>query len=231
MEKWIRRFAGQHLIKRTGIMLASVIVMGMGVGFFMLAEMGSDPFSTVNLGISSKIGLSFGTWQAAFNVALLVMIVFVDRSKLGIGTIGNMFLVGFSADVMKGVLTAFMPPAEELGFVLRILLTLLGVSMQLVGCSFYVTCDLGMAPYDCVSYIVPERTKIPFRWWRIFIDVVCVAVGFACGASIGIGTLLMAFCTGPILPLLNRYVAGPLVGEKGKTLGGSASKPPQGAET
>lgn len=229
MEKWIRRFAGQHLIKRTGIMLASVIIMGMGVGFFMLAEMGSDPFSTVNLGISSQIGLSFGTWQAAFNVALLVMIVFVDRSKLGIGTIGNMFLVGFSADVMKSFLVTVLPPTEELGFVVRILLTLLGVSMQLVGCSFYVTCDLGMAPYDCVSYIVPERTKIPFRWWRIFIDVVCVAVGFACGASIGIGTLLMAFCTGPILPLLNRYIAGPVVGEKGKTLGGSASQPPQGA--
>ena len=68
-----------------------------------------------------------------------------------------------------------------------------------------------MAPYDCVSYIVPERTKIPFRWWRIAIDVVCVGVGFACEASVGIGTLLMAFGTGPILPLLNRYVSEPLL--------------------
>jgi len=86
--------------------------------------------------------------------------------------------------------------------------------MQLVGCSFYVTCNLGMAPYDAISYLVPERTKIPFRWWRIFLDVVCVSVGFACGASIGIGTLIMAFGTGPILPLLNQYVAKPLLKTK-----------------
>ena len=206
------RLVKEQLIKRTIIMLISVIFMGMGVGFFMLAAMGSDPFSTLNLGVSSRLGLSFGLWQACFNLMLLVIVIFTDRSKLGLGTIGNMLLVGFSADIMRGLLAAVMPPAEELSFLLRILLTLLGVSMQLVGCSFYVTCDLGMAPYDAISYIVPAQTKIPFRWWRIFTDMVCVGIGFACGASIGIGTLIMAFGTGPILPVLNRRLAGPLVG-------------------
>lgn len=211
MEQFIGRFRGQHMVKRTAIMLLAVIIMGMGVGFFMHAAMGSDPFSTLNLGVSSKLGLSFGTWQVIFNAILLVIIVFVDRSKLGIGTIGNMVLVGFSADVMSGVLTA-LPPAGELGLVPRVLMTVLGVLMQLIGCSFYVTCDLGMAPYDCISYIVPERTKIPFRWWRILTDVICVGTGFACGAAIGIGTLMMAFGTGPLLPIFNKYLAAPVVG-------------------
>lgn len=212
MESFLERFRGQHIIKRTVIMLLAVIIMGMGVGFFMHAAMGSDPFSTLNLGVSSKLGLSFGAWQAIFNAILLIMIVFVDRSKLGIGTIGNMFLVGFSADVMSGLLTNVLPPASELGIVPRVLLTVLGVLMQLIGCSFYVTCDLGMAPYDCISYIVPERTKIPFRWWRILTDVICVGTGFACGAAIGVGTLMMAFGTGPLLPIFNKYMAGPVVG-------------------
>lgn len=211
MGSFLERFRGQHMVKRTFIMLLAVIIMGMGVGFFMHAAMGSDPFSTLNLGVSSKLGLSFGLWQAIFNALLLLLVVLVDRSKLGIGTIGNMFLVGFSADVMSGLLSGVIPPAEELGIVIRVLLTVLGVLMQLIGCSFYVTCDLGMAPYDCISYIVPERTKIPFRWWRISIDVICVGVGFACGAAIGIGTLMMAFGTGPLLPIFNKYLAGPIV--------------------
>ncbi len=212
-KSFLSRFAGRHLAKRTLAMLVAVCLMGVGVGFFMLAAMGSDPFSTLNLGVSSKLGLSFGTWQAIFNVILLAVVVLADRSKLGLGTIGNMFLVGFAADITGGLLRQVIE-AEALGVPARVGMTLLGVSLQLIGCSFYVTCDLGMAPYDCVSYIVPERTRIPFRWWRIFIDVVCVAVGFACGASFGIGTLLMAFGTGPILPLLNQYVAGPLLGAK-----------------
>ena len=214
MDKLFERFRGQQMVRRTIIMLIAVIIMGMGAGFFMHAAMGSDPFSTLNLGVSSKLNLSFGVWQAIFNAILLVMIVFVDRSKLGIGTIGNMLLVGFSADIMSGLLANILPPASELGIISRVLLTVLGVLMQLVGCSFYVTCDLGMAPYDCISYIVPERTKIPFRWWRILIDVICVGTGFACGAAIGIGTLMMAFGTGPLLPIFNKYLAAPVVGRK-----------------
>ncbi|MCI9225107.1 MAG: membrane protein [Acutalibacter sp.] len=214
MDKLFERFRGQQMVRRTVIMLIAVIIMGMGVGFFMHAAMGSDPFSTLNLGVSSKLNLSFGVWQAIFNAILLVIIVFVDRSKLGIGTIGNMLLVGFSADIMSGLLANILPPASGLGIISRVLLTVLGVLMQLVGCSFYVTCDLGMAPYDCISYIVPERTKIPFRWWRILIDVICVGTGFACGAAIGIGTLMMAFGTGPLLPIFNKYLAAPVVGRK-----------------
>ena len=68
-----------------------------------------------------------------------------------------------------------------------------------------------MAPYDCVSFIVPNRTKIPFRWWRIISDFTCVAVGFLCGSTVGVGTLIMAFGTGPLLPLCNKYIAAPVL--------------------
>lgn len=205
-----KKYTGQHLVKRTIVMLIAVTVMGVGVGCFMLAAMGSDPFSTLNLGVSSKIGLSFGAWQAIFNIILLAVVLAADRSKLGLGTIGNMFLVGFSADITKGLLSLIIT-ASELGIPARVGMTLLGVLMQLIGCAFYVTCGLGMAPYDCISYIVPERTKIPFRWWRILLDMVCVGVGFACGAAVGIGTIIMAFCTGPVLPLFCKYLAEPVV--------------------
>lgn len=214
MESFLRRFRGRHMIKRTVIMLLAVIVMGTGVGIFVLAAMGSDPYSTLNLGVGKKLGLSFGTWQAIMNIILLAIVVFLDRSKLGLGTLGNMFVIGFTADIMGGVLSGFMPPTEELGFIARVLLTLLGVAFMLVGCSFYVTSGLGMSPYDAISYIVPARTKIPFRWWRIITDVLCVGIGFACGASIGIGTLIMAFGTGPLLPVFNKYLAAPVVGRE-----------------
>lgn len=208
------RLAGQHYVKRTLIMLMSVIFMGIGVGFFMTASMGSDPFSTLNLGVSSKIGLSFGTWQVFLNVILLLIVVFLDRSKLGLGTIGNMILVGFSADIWGGFLGQ-MIVASELGILARVGMTLLGVAMQILGVSFYVTCGLGMAPYDAISYIGPALTHIPFRWWRIITDMLCVGIGFACGAAIGIGTIIMAFGTGPLVPFCNKYVAEPIINGKG----------------
>lgn len=56
------RYAGQHLPRRIIAMLLSVIVMGGGVSLFVLGDMGADPFSTINLGISSRLGMGFGAW-------------------------------------------------------------------------------------------------------------------------------------------------------------------------
>jgi len=192
-------------------MFLAVVIMGVGVSLYVLGGMGADPFSTLNLGVSSKLGLSFGTWQIIFNGILLVGVFLIDRSMLGLGTLGNMFLVGISADICNSFLAVAAPPTEELNLFVRLVLTLCGVACQILGCSFYVTANLGMAPYDCVSFIVPNKTKIPFRWWRIISDFICVAVGFACGATVGIGTLIMAFGTGPLLPLCNQYIAAPVL--------------------
>lgn len=209
--KYNGRYAGQYLPRRITAMFLAVIIMGVGVSLYVLGGMGADPFSTLNLGVSSKLGLSFGTWQILFNGILLAGVFLVDRSMLGLGTLGNMFLVGISADICSSFLAVTAPPTEELNLAVRLVLTLCGVVCQILGCSFYVTANLGMAPYDCVSFIVPNKTKIPFRWWRIISDFICVAVGFACGATVGVGTLIMAFGTGPLLPLCNQYIAAPLL--------------------
>ncbi len=209
VRKYTGKYAGQRLPRRIIAMLVSVIFMGFGVSLFVLGSMGSDPFSTLNLGVSSRLGISFGIWQAIFNVLMLILVVFLDRSMLGLGTIGNMFLVGFSADFFGSLWAVVIPAGFTFPLWARLLLTLGGVAAQIIGCSFYVTSNLGMAPYDCISFIVPNKTKIPFRWWRIFLDLVAVAIGFFCGASIGIGTLIMAFGTGPLLPLCNKYLAAP----------------------
>ncbi len=209
--KYTGKYAGQRLPRRIIIMLLAVIVMGFGVSLLVLGDMGTDPYSTLNLGVGAKLGLSFGVWQMIFNAILLLVVLFLDRSMLGLGTLGNMFLVGFSADFFKPVWAALFPNASDFSFILRLFITLLGVAFLLLGCSFYVTSNLGTSPYDSVSFIVPNKTKIPFRWWRIITDLLCVGIGFACGASVGVGTLIMAFGTGPLLPLCNKYLAAPVL--------------------
>lgn len=205
------KYAGQRLPRRITVMLLAVIVMGFGVSLLVLGDMGTDPYSTLNLGVASKLGLSFGVWQMIFNAILLAVVLLLDRSMLGLGTLGNMFLVGFSADFFKPLWAQLFPGAAGFPFLLRLLITLAGVAFLLLGCSFYVTSNLGMSPYDSISFIIPNRTKIPFRWWRIITDLLCVGIGFACGASVGIGTLIMAFGTGPLLPLCNKYIAAPVL--------------------
>ena len=48
---------------RTGMMLAGILLIGVSVALYRLAAFGVDPFTGMNLGISTFLGWSFGNWQ------------------------------------------------------------------------------------------------------------------------------------------------------------------------
>ena len=68
---------------------------------------------------------------------------------------------------------------------------------------------LGISPYDALAYIIEDAIngKIKFKWLRVITDIFCVIVGvttavlsnFASGNVIGLGTIIMMFCTGPLV--------------------------------
>lgn len=214
------RYQGQRLPQRIIWMLVAVILMGFGVSICFIAEMGSDPCSTMNQGVAMQLGFSFGTWNALWNVILLVGVFIFQRSMIGIGTFGNMFLVGFSADFFKPILLSFVEQST-LNIPVRVVLTLLGTFIIIAACSLYMTSNLGMAPYDCIAFIVinkVKKRKLKYRWVRISQDAIALLIGFLCGASVGIGTVIMVFMIGPLIPLFNKHMSAKLIGiEKIKT--------------
>ena len=92
------KYFTKEMQKRTLLMLIAVILMGVGVQFLNRTNLGPDPCSAMNFGFSALTGLSFGTYQLCFNAVLFLIIFFIDRKQFGLGTIGNMVVVGYSAD-------------------------------------------------------------------------------------------------------------------------------------
>ena len=64
--------------KNTGIrfllMLGGNLMIGVGIAFSLYAQMGNDPFSTMNLGFSNFTGISFGTIQLIINCILCELV-------------------------------------------------------------------------------------------------------------------------------------------------------------
>ena len=58
-------------LKSFFVMIIAVIVMGMCVSLLVMCDMGTDPCSAMNYGISHKLGMSFGT---IYLIALLIML-------------------------------------------------------------------------------------------------------------------------------------------------------------
>ena len=71
-----------------------IFMVGIAVGFFKFVEMGADPFTAMNTGISSCAGMQFGTLQLIVNAAILVLVFMFKKQFIGFGTIFNMIFVG-----------------------------------------------------------------------------------------------------------------------------------------
>ena len=204
--------ASSRLGRRVPAILAAHVVMGFAVVLMRLSLFGNDPFSCMNLGYAGVSGLSYGTCVIIFNLALIIPVALLNRSYLRFGTLINMFMLGIIADFWYALLGPLAIFAEH-SLPLRGLLLASGVVLTCLSCSLYMSSRLGMGPYDAIGWILSERSggKVPFRVVRILIDACAVTIGFACGSIVGLGTLVLACGTGPLIEFFNQKISLPLL--------------------
>lgn len=203
-------------MKKLFCTILGAILVGAGIGVMNLSNLGVDPFSCMNYGISGVLNMQFGNWQLILNIVLFIPMLIVGRKYIGIGTLCNMVGVGYVAQFI-GYIASLMGFISINSMLLRIVVMLIGVVIVCFGCALYTKSDLGISPYDALAYIIEDgiKGKIKFKWLRICTDIICVSVGFITHSTIGLGTLVMMFCTGPLVQLF-KDILNPLFAENPK---------------
>ena len=91
----------KNTIIRVIILFAGLIIAHFGVSLFLLANLGSDPFNVMIQGLSRSIGhvtssplITHGNTHMAVSILIIVVLLFVDRTYIKIGTLICLFLVG-----------------------------------------------------------------------------------------------------------------------------------------
>lgn len=207
-------------IKRIIMSLSGVIITAISVGAFKFAAFGVDPFQSFMSGIDTVIPLDFGTLYVVVNAALLLFAVCFDRHYMGIATIMNLFLLGYVADWSQSILNILFPAPD---FAIRIISFLFGFIFLCFGSSLYMTADMGVSTYDAIALIFANNWKLgKFKTVRIISDFACIALGLTMyvwgnrsihgiSAIVGFGTIVTAFCMGPLIDWINRKISGPLL--------------------
>lgn len=210
----MKKYLTKEYVKRNIIMLFSVCMMGVCVQFLNLTKLGPDPCSALNYGVSSKIGMSFGTYQMLFNVVLFLIVVVQDKSLFGTGSLGNMILVGYAADFTGWVLkvVGIFPKLEQMSSGMAVGIMIPALAIFLVVAALYMNCGLGTAPYDAIPFLVHKNLEkirkktIPFRFVRMAFDGIVTLLAFLIGGGIGIVTVLMIFLLGPAVDMVSKVV-------------------------
>jgi len=206
----LKYFCREYLLK-TIFCITGVFIIGIGIGFMRYANFGIDPFmcfiNGLHLAIFSKFGFIFGTTCVIANALLVLIVIFSDRSKIGLGTIAAIVFTGYVSDLAFFLCKLILIEGIPL-FVLRIGMLIFGILIIAIGSGMYFNTNIGVSPYDAIGLIITKKigNQNLYRWIRIGTDLICVSLGFLMGNIPGVGTIIMAFFTGPLFAFFRNKI-------------------------
>lgn len=195
-------FCQPHMGRRIPVLIISVVLMGMCVAFFEKLQVGTDPCTVFNLSVAQNVlhWQNLGTWQLLFNLFLLVIILLMKEGRfIGLGSLANMVLVGYSRDAFKPLVELLLP-GDSHSMLVRGGVFVPTTALFLVAVAFYMVVELGTAPYDAIPQIIAAHLpRIPFSVIRIAFDSLVAVLGFLLGGQIGLFTVAACFFLGPVI--------------------------------
>ena len=104
MGEYLKNINWKHVL----IMCIGNVFMGMGIGIFKLAGLGTDPFSGMNMAVADMIGMAYGNFQLIVNIVLLIIEIAFGRRFLGIGTVVNAVCLAYITTFFYNIYTVVL---------------------------------------------------------------------------------------------------------------------------
>ncbi len=191
-------------LERSGRLLAGLVLFGLALALLVEADLGLDPWSVFNQGISRHTGLSLGTITVIVSILLLGVWIPL-RQRPGVGTIANALIVGPVIDIGLAVIP---DPGSVPGQLAYMVVAIAGSA---VATGLYVGAGWGPGPRDGLMTGLAAR-GVPIAAARAGIEVTVLAIGWALGGTVGVATVLFAATIGPLVKVaLHRLAVRPLV--------------------
>ena len=57
------------------MVVCAVLCMGISLGFLLETDLGTDPYTFMNVSIAGKIGWTLGNWQLTLNAVMLLFVI------------------------------------------------------------------------------------------------------------------------------------------------------------
>jgi uncharacterized protein len=182
---------------RLALLVGGCVVLGVGVGLLLTADLGSDGYSTLVNGIARSTGLSFMVCNIAVS-AVFLLVAAARRLLPDVGTVVQVLVVGSTVSV---VLDLLHTPDPLLG---RSTYLVVAFPVLAVGIAAYLGSNLGAGPAEAAA--LAWDPPVPFKWSYTGVQGGGALVGWLLGAAIGPGTLAVVFLLGPAVDLAARLM-------------------------
>jgi uncharacterized membrane protein YczE len=179
---------------------------GCSLALLVRARLGLGPWDVLHQGLARRLGLQIGWVVIAVSAAVLLSWIPL-RLRPGLGTVSNVVLVGVFTNVFLDLLP------KPAGLATRSAWLVAGIALNAISTALYIGAGLGPGARDGLMIGLSER-GYSIRVVRTAIELSVLAIGFALGGTVGVGTVAYAVVIGP---LVHRLL--PVFGYSAKTKG------------
>lgn len=196
-------------IKQIILLILGLTIAHLGVTLFIQTNLGTDPFNVLIQGIfrtvpwPSSLSWSHGMTHMFICFFIIIILLFIDKSYIKVGTLICMFLGGPIIDVFTFLLGDLIN--DSLPLVVRLLILIIGCTILAMGMTIVIKSEAGTGPNDLVAIVWSDKWHKPFGVIRIITDFLFVFAGFLLDGTFGIGTIICAFVVGPVAQIFMPY--------------------------
>lgn len=191
----------QNPLMRYFMLNAGFFICALGVTFLLQSGLGVSPWDVLASGLANTIGISVGKSIVLISVIIVAASV-LSGSSIGTGTLLNMLLIGTYIDVIQSFGIIQTPDS----FLMKLAWIFIGTIILNFGIYLYFAQGLGAGPRDGMMVILANKFNLTVGVTKIIIEVVVVIAGALLGGMFGLGTVVIALCSGPMLNMQQRLI-------------------------
>ena len=173
----------------------TMFFIGFGIYLQIEADIGFPAWNALNQGFSIVFPITYGT--ASITIGL--SIVFIDlllKEPIGAGTLIDAVCVGLGCDFFS-----MLDPVPEMDSLFaKLVIFMISLFILSIGQYMYMITGLSCGPRDAFTVAVGKRCrKISIGTVNNIISAIVLAISWAMGATIGIGTVISVFGLGMVM--------------------------------
>lgn len=197
------------LIKKIALSFLGVMFIGFAIAFNKMANLGNDPISVFLDGVRNLINNltgynNFGLATNIVNISLLMILLFIGRSYVNIGTLIYSLPMGALVSLGFYIYSALGFNTDLLW--VRILSSVLGCLMLFLGIAIFIAVDIGLDSWSGITMCICNRLGKPFKFIKVAFDIFCIVIGALLGGTLGVVTIVAAVVGGPVINGMSVFI-------------------------
>ena len=180
----------------------SLFVNGFGVYLTIQANLGAAPWDVLNLGLSKSLGILYGSASIAVSLTILGIDILL-KEPIGIAMFIDAVVVGKAVDFFTRI--DAVPECSSVTAGIPVMIC--GLFILAYTQYTYMIASLGCGPRDTLLVGLARRAgKIPIGAVSVALLSTATLIGWLLGGPVGVGTVICAAGTGPVMQLAFRTV-------------------------